>query len=256
MRHRYDLSVTRYICDRPGCNTHIDIPSDSLYEFAGVEDSHFWCPKCEDLPSARILGRPASQLPQKMQLPKQFFLRPVPLVDPSDDLEASNLIYRPYSKRSFLRQYVDWLTLRGVDRVCPFHSSATCFRKFDEAIQRYTGEIDYELIDECDGLLCQFLHTAMLKHLPDDQLTCTTLQVLCSTGQSYSFCDTGDEAQILRNYLLLSGGRSLPNVDPTTFYSVRSQAPRFSMLYTDYPIPVPCCCDSCRSSREKPRTSR
>src|SRR6266481_10189618 len=110
MRHQYDLCVTRYICDRPKCQTPIDIPSETLYEFSGVGDSYFWCPTCEDLPSARLLGAPACELPQKLQLLQQFVLQPVPRLEPSDDVNSGNLMYRPYSKRSSLREYLDWLT--------------------------------------------------------------------------------------------------------------------------------------------------
>lgn len=214
MRHRYDLSSTRYICDRPNCKTPIDIPSNTLYEFASTDDSHFWCPACEDLPSARLLGTPASQLAQQLQLPKQFVLQPVPRLDPSDDPDSGNLIYRPYSQRSFLRQYLDWLILNGVEPVCGFHPSATCFKKFDPEIQRYTDEINYELVDECNGSPCQFLRTETLKPLSDDKLTCPTLKRLCSVGEPYSFCETKDEAQILRNYLLLTGGDHYPMLLP------------------------------------------
>ncbi len=214
MKSRYDLSVTRYICDRPRCKTLIDIPSDTLYEFVGIDDSHFWCPTCEDLPYASLLGAAASQLPEKLQLPQQFVLRPVPRLDPSDDPDASNLMYRPYSKRSFLRQYLDWITLHCIDSQCDFHPSTTCFKKFDPAIQQYTNEIEYELVDQCNASSCQFLRTETLKPLSDGALSCTALKLLCSTGQSYSFCDTKDEANILRNYLLLTGGDHFPMLVP------------------------------------------
>lgn len=214
MRHRYDLSITRYICDRSKCKAPIDIPSDTLYEFASADDSHFWCPACECEPWARLLGTPASGLPQKLQLPKQFVLQPVPRLDPSDDLDSSNLIYRPYSQRSFLRQFLDWLTLRGVEAICDLYPSASCFKKFDLEIQRYTDEVDYELVDQCNGSPCQFLRTETLKPLSDNELICTTIKLLCSAGQSYSFCDTKDEAQILRNYLLLTGGDHFPMLIP------------------------------------------
>lgn len=214
MRYRYDLSITRYICDRPNCKTPIDIPSDTLYQFAGADDSHFWCPACGCEPWARLLGTFASQLPQKLQLPKQFVLQPVPRLDPSYDVDSGNLIYRPYSQRSFLRQYLDWLTLRGVAALCGFFPSATCFKKFEPEIQHYTDEIDYELVDQCNGSPCQFLRTETLRPLSDSELACTTLKLLCSTDQSYSFCDTKDEGQILRNYLLLSGGDHFPMLIP------------------------------------------
>jgi hypothetical protein len=203
MRQRYDLSITRYICDRKNCQTPIDIPSDTLYEFAGIGDSYFWCPKCEDLPSARLLGALASSLPQKLQLFNQFVLQPVPLLEPADDLNSANLMYRPYSQRSFLRQYLDWLNLRGADPSCAFRPSATRFKKFDLVTQLYTNEIDYELVDHCSGSPCQFLRTETLKPLRDDEMTCPTINRLCSTKDSFRLCETGDEANILRDYLLI-----------------------------------------------------
>src|SRR5258708_6885381 len=159
MRHRYDLCVTRYICDRPKCQTPIDIPSETLDELF----TELWCPNCNCEAHARLLGTPASSLPQGLQLLHQFVLQPVPRLEPSDDLNSANVMYRPYSKRSFLRQYLDLLILRGADPVCDFRPMATCFKKFDPVTQRYTDEIDYELVDHCGGSPCQFLRTETLK---------------------------------------------------------------------------------------------
>ncbi len=214
MRYRYDLAVTRYICDRPKCQTPFDIASDTLYEFTSAEDSNFWCPACECEPCARLLGTPASDLPHTLQLPQQFSIQPVPRLDPSDDVESGNLMYRPYSQRSFLRQYLDWLLLRGVDAVCDFHPSATCFKKFDPDTQRYTDDIAYELVDDCKGSPCQFLRTETVKPLRDNEIVCDCIKLLCATQPPYGLCQTNDEANILRNYLLISGGDHFPMLIP------------------------------------------
>jgi hypothetical protein len=214
MRHKYDLSVTSYICDRKNCQTPIDIPSGTFYEFSGAQDSYFWCPQCEDLPCARLLGAPADSLPEKLPLLRQFVLHAVPRLEPSDDVASSNLMYRPYSQRSFLRQYLDWLALSDADSVCEFKPTATRFKKFDPATQRYTGEIDYELEDQCNGLPCRFLRAGTLKPLKDDEVRCPVLKLLCSIKKPFGLCETGDEANILRNYLLISGGEHFPMLIP------------------------------------------
>ena len=214
MRQRYDLPITRYICDRRNCQTPIDVPSDTLYEFASAEDSYFWCPTCEDLPHARLLGTPAPSLPQNLQLLQQFVLQPVPRLEPSDDLDSANLMYRPYSQRSFLRQYLDWSILHGADPVCDFRPIATRFKKFDSVTQLYTNEIDYELVDQCSGFPCRFLRAETLKPLRDDEVACSVINRLCSTGESFRLCQTRDEAKILRKYLLISGGDHFPMMIP------------------------------------------
>ena len=214
MRHRYDLAVTRYICDRARCKTTLDVPSDTFYEFAGPNDPAFWCPSCEDLPMARPVGVPATDLPVQLPLLNGFTMHSVPRLEPSDDPSAANLIYRPYSQRSFLRQYVDWLVLKNVDHACHLASSASCFKRFDTNLQRYTDEIDYELIDQCDDGACQFLRTETLKPITDDQIHCSTLQMLLRTQTPYGLCQTKDESNILRNYLLISGGDHFPMMIP------------------------------------------
>lgn len=215
MRHRYDLAVTRYICDREKCQTPFDIPSDALYEFAGADDSFFWCAACECEPHARLLGTPAHELPDTLQLPQQFSIRPVPRLDPSDDVELGNLMYRPYSQRSFLRQYLEWLVFCGVDTACEFQPTATCFKKFDAETQRYTDEIDYELVDDCNGSsTCQFLRTETVKPLCENEIVCASIKLLCTKQPPYGLCQTNDEANILRNYLLISGGDHFPMLIP------------------------------------------
>lgn len=214
MRHRYDFAVTRYICDRPRCKTLLDVPSDTIYEFGGPDDFAFWCPSCEDLPFARLVGVPATDLPTQLPLLNGFTLHSVPRLEPSDDPDAANLIYRPFSQRSFLRQYIDWLVLNDADCNCQFNSSTSCFKRFDSDLQRYTDEIDYELIDQCNDGACQFLRTETLKFVPDDQIHCSALQLLCGTQTSFRLCETKDESNILRNYLLISGGDHFPMLIP------------------------------------------
>jgi hypothetical protein len=214
MREKYDRGITKYVCSRSKCGMPIEIESTSLYEFAGPDDPAFWCLKCNDLPHAELVGRPAADLPPKLQLRQGFVLLHVPRLDPSDDLDSANLLYRPYSQRSFLRQYIDWLKLKGIEPLCELSSSATCFKKFDLASQAFRNEIDYELVDQCDAAPCQFLRTETLKYMPEDELYCAVLKQLCDTRGPYNLCQTRDEAQILRNYLLLTGSDHFPMLIP------------------------------------------
>jgi hypothetical protein len=214
MRERYDLAVTRYICNRRRCKTTIDVHSDTFYWFSGEGDPNFWCPTCQDFPSVAIVGCPAQDLPQKLQLLKQFDILLVPRLEPADDVDSSNRLYRPYSKRSFLRQYIDWIKGLGLETHCDFRTGASCFKKFDIGLQRYTDEVDYEIIDECDSARCRFLTTQSLKPLRAHDLDCTVLQHLCDTKGPYGLCQTGDEAQILHNYLILTGGDHFPMLVP------------------------------------------
>ena len=214
MRNRYDLRVTRYICDRHRCKTPIDVESDTFYEFTGPNDPAFWCPRCEDLPKAVLVGTPATALPSHLPLLNRFTLYPVPRLEPSDDVESANLMYRPYSQRSFLRQYIEWVTLNGVESVCNLRSSATCFKKFDSHEQRYTNGIDYELLDECDGSGCQFLRMETIKPVDVAELRCGVLKLLCTREKPFGMCQTNDEANILRNFLLLTGGDHYPMLIP------------------------------------------
>ena len=64
MIEKYDLAVTWYRCTR--CRTPIEVPSDSFYRFSGAEDPAFWCPTCEDMPQAAIVGTPAADLPPEL----------------------------------------------------------------------------------------------------------------------------------------------------------------------------------------------
>ena len=214
MRHRYDLAVTRYICDRQRCKAPIDVPSDSFYEFSGPDDPAFWCPSCQDLPRARLVGIPAKELPPQLPLLNGFTLCSVPRLEPSDDPDAANLIYRPFSTRSFLRQYIDWLVLNDAPCNCQLGSSASFFKRFDADLQRYTDDVDYELLDQCDDRPCQFLRSETLKPVSDDQIYCSALQLLCGTQSQFALCQTKDESNILRNYLLISGGDHFPMIVP------------------------------------------
>jgi len=214
MRDRYDLSVTRYICARSGCGAFIDVECETLYEFASADDPAFWCPRCQSEPHARLFGCAAAGLPSKLSLPHAFVLLPVPRLEPSDNLDSSNLLYRPYSQRSFLRQYIDWLKLQAIDETCELEASATCFKRFAPELQRYTDEIDYELVDNCNSTPCRFLRTATLKPLFADEVSCSILKQLCNIRSPCGCCETGDEAQILWNYLLVTGAEHFPMLIP------------------------------------------
>jgi hypothetical protein len=133
MREKYDLCVTKSFCSRSKCGMPIEIESTSLYEFAGPDDPAFWCLKCNDLPHAQLVGRPAADLPSKLQFQHGFVLSHVPRLELADDPDSSNLFYRPYSQRSFLRQYIDWMKLKNIEPICEVNSLAICFKKFDSA---------------------------------------------------------------------------------------------------------------------------
>jgi hypothetical protein len=138
---------------------------------------------------------------------------------------------RPYSKRSFLRQYLDWLVVCGVDPVCDFRPIATRSKKFDPLTQRYTNEIDYELADHCSEFRCRFLREETLKPLRYDQVACSTIDRLCGNGASFGLCQTGYEAKILRNYLLISGGDHFPMLIPQPSILSGQKRPDFLCLF-------------------------
>jgi hypothetical protein len=96
----------------------VEIESTSLYEFAGPDGPAFRCLKCNDLPHAQLVGRPAVDLPSRLQFGLGFVLSHVPRLELADDLDSANLLYRPYSQRSFLRQYIDWMKLKNIESVC------------------------------------------------------------------------------------------------------------------------------------------
>jgi hypothetical protein len=212
MLQRYELSATRYICTR--CKTTIDVPSDSFYEFSGEMDPNFWCAVCQDFPRAEIVGCPAQNLPRGLQLLKAFEIFSVPRLEPADDNDSANLLYRPYTKRSFLRQYVDWLKIAGFDVPCDFIPAASCFKRFSVESQQYTTEVDYELVDDCSDSPCRFLRTKSLKPVRQDDLNCWVLNYLCDVKAAHALCQTPDEAQILQNYVTLTGDEHFPMLIP------------------------------------------
>src|SRR5947209_57701 len=173
MKDRYDLSVTKYRCKR--CGTPIDVESDSFYYFSGPDDSSFWCPTCEDLPQADTVGDPAEDLPSELQLLKGFVLKAVPCAE-MPNVEKWNLLYRPYSKRSFLEQYLGWLKLRGAESLCEPASNAAINARFDRRRQVYTNEMEHEIVDTCADTTCQFLRANCLK---PEAVSCPLLRLLC-----------------------------------------------------------------------------
>lgn len=207
MKEIYDRRETRYICER--CKTPINVESDTFHWFSGPEDPSFWCPTCEDLPSADVVGTPAQDLPTQLQLPKDFLCRIVPLAEPRD-VQQWNMLHRPYSKRSFLRQYVDWLKLGGAD-TCPVESSVTVSSRFDVATQQYTKELIYELSDSCSNAPCQFLQS---RSLQPDEINCLIIKALCDTKGEHGLCQTGDEAMILQWFLIITGAEHFPMLIP------------------------------------------
>jgi hypothetical protein len=208
MKDKYDLCVTKYRCRR--CRTPIDVESDTFYYFSGPDDSSFWCPTCEDLPMPDPIGVPAEELPIELQLLKGFWLRAVPPAE-MPDVDSWNLLYRPYSKRSFLHQYLGWVKLKGADSLCEPASNATVSAKFDRHKQAYTKELEYEITDNCADTVCQFLRANSLK---PEQEKCSLLRLLCHKGGAYGLCETGDEAMILQQYLLVTGDEHFPMLIP------------------------------------------
>lgn len=188
MKRVYDNDITRYYCKR--CRTPIEVESDRSYWFTGPDDPEFWCSACQDLPQAETLGTPAENLPTRFLLPKGFLCRPVPLVELSE-IRNANLLYRPYSKRSFLRQYADWLVLQGLDRPCLLRSQVLAGATFDPQAQEYTTAIDYQITDGCGERSCAFLR---LQAVSPTELECQVAQLLCDTRGQYGLCQTGDEA--------------------------------------------------------------
>lgn len=207
MKNKYDHNATLYACRR--CKSPIEIESDSFYWFHGPDDSNFWCPTCEDLPQAEIAGHPAGDLPIELLLPKQFTCRIVPLLEPHE-IDNGNNLYRPYSKRSFLRQYIFWLKLSG-GNVCKLSSEITVSPSFDSEKQVYTRSIDYKIYDSCNSNDCQFLQSKTIK--PED-IKCSVIDMLCDTKAKYGLCQTGDEAMILQQYLILTGAEHFPMLLP------------------------------------------
>jgi hypothetical protein len=186
------------------------VESDTFYNFSGPNDSSFWCPTCEDLPHADAVGSPAEDLPTELQLLKDFRLRAVPTAE-IPDVDTWNLLYRPYSKRSFLQQYVGWLKLSGAESVCEPASNATVHAKFDRYKQVYTNELECEIEDICADGACHFLGDSCLK---PEQVCCSVVRLLCDVKGDGGLCDTGDEAMILQQYLLVTGGKHYPMLIP------------------------------------------
>jgi hypothetical protein len=207
MKNSYDHNVTLYKCRR--CNSPLEIESNSFYWFCGLDDANFWCPACEDLPQAEIVGHPAENLPIDLVLPKGFTLKIMPLLEPHE-VDNGNILYRPYSKRSFLRQYIEWIILSG-GSPCSLLSDITVSPSFDTAKQVYTSSLDYRIYDSCNCSDCQFLQSKTVK--PED-IKCSIIRMLCDTKSNYGLCQTGDEAMILQHYLMLTGAEHFPMLIP------------------------------------------
>jgi hypothetical protein len=208
MKSSYDLLLTKYRCKR--CETPIEVQSESFYYFSGPDDSSFWCPSCEDLPQPDFQGVPAEELPTELQLTKGFRLKSVPPAEFAD-VKSWNLLYRPFSKRSFLQQYSGWLKLAGAESFCEPESNAAVNAKFDQHKQTYSNEVEYEIADSCEGVNCQFLGSSCLK---PEKVRCSLVRMLCDVKGPYGLCETGDEAMILQQYLLLTGGEHFPMLVP------------------------------------------
>ena len=82
MKAQYEDGRTRYLCER--CHYPIEVEGDSFYEFSGPEDLNFWCPNCQDLPRASLVGVAATSLPLELRLQDRFTLHIVPTAEPGD----------------------------------------------------------------------------------------------------------------------------------------------------------------------------
>ncbi len=207
MKNKYDHNVTLYKCQR--CGSPIEIESDSFYWFNGPDDSNFWCPACEDLPQAAVVGQPAGDLPIELLLPKQFTCKIVPVLEPHE-LDNGNILFRPYSKRSFLRQYISWVNSNG-GKICNLSTNVTVSPSFDAERQIYTRVINYKIYDSCSSADCQFLQSQTIKPA---EVKCSAIELICDTKGKYGLCQTGDEAMILQQYLLLTGAEHFPMLLP------------------------------------------
>ena len=208
MKAKYEDARTRYYCGR--CNYPIEVECDSFYEFSGPNDPNFWCPNCEDLPRAMLAGVRATSLPQELRLRDRFTLHIVPTAEPGD-IRAYGLLYKPYSKRLFLRQYLDWLLMQSVDVRCRLCSSTSAAPKFDLTSQSYSADMDYQIQDSCGSAPCHFLSHTKLK---PESSSCSALDLLCDPKSEHGLCDTGDEAAILRHYIEFTGAAHYPMLIP------------------------------------------
>lgn len=207
MKDIYNHNVTLYKCKR--CNTTFEIESDSFHWFQSADDAHFWCPACEDMPQAEIVGHAAENLPLELLLPKNFTCRIVPLLEPRE-IDNANILYRPYSKRSFLQQYIEWIRSSN-GSTCKLSSEITVSPSFDPEKQIYTSSLDYRIYDSCNYSVCQFLQSNTIK---PENIKCSIIEMLCDTKGAYGLCQTGDEAMILQQYLILTGAEHFPMLIP------------------------------------------
>ncbi len=169
-----------------------------------------WCLICDCEPMAVFLGCPAEDLPQKLHLAKDFVCCIVPEAEPSD-VQSWNVLFRPYSKRSFLQQYINWVRLSEAANVCKWSPSATVSAKFDLKTQQYTKTLDYRIQDNCAGSSCQFLAADAVK---PEVTRCQVIELLCNPKGAFGLCETYDEAKILENYIKLTGSDHFPMLIP------------------------------------------
>src|SRR5439155_22238331 len=116
-----------------------------------------------------------------------------------------------YSKRSFLRQYLDWLLMRSAGLRCRLSSSISAAPKFDLRSQSYSAQMDYQIRDTCGLAACHFLAHAKLK---PEFTACKVIEVLCSSNSEHGLCDTRDEAALLRHYIEFTGTDHFPMLIP------------------------------------------
>jgi hypothetical protein len=109
---------------------------------------------------------------------------------------------------------MDWLITSGREPRCDFAPSASCSKRFDLALQQYSDEVDCEIVDECGTDPCRFLRSETLKPVASNDIKCPVLTELCNTRGDYGLCQTGDEAQLLQNYIVLTGGDHYPMLIP------------------------------------------
>ena len=110
-----------------------------------------------------------------------------------------------------LRQYLGWIRSQGATQECNLASTLDLHAGLDPNTQTYTKDLSYEISDTCGDSRCQFLRGGALQ--PED-VECSTLRHLCDVKGRFGLCDTGDEAMILQQFLLVAGGEHYPVLIP------------------------------------------
>jgi hypothetical protein len=171
------------------------------------------------------VGSPAEDLPQQLLLLKNFTIETVPKAEPAD-VDKYNLIYKPFSKRSFLRQYLDWLMMKTRDPGCSWFSRVFVSSKFNNSTQKYTTSLEYDISDSCQ-LPCSYCQFLQAKTVKPEAVFCSIMMLLCDVKGKFGLCQTGDEAMLLQQYLLLTDNVHYPMLIPQPSLLTGKRRPDF-----------------------------